>query len=149
MKLPETAAREFFEELSRESECVCGRPVDEAIRTVIRERARQYLGSDDVSLLNAMKLDVSTAVGESPEQANRELSGKMVALSDLAKARQNARNELDAVKHEAEQANPEVKNAGEEIRRLLQEQKTVRNELEKFDGKDGDIDLSHIGQCFV
>ena len=95
VKLPETAAREFFEELSRENECVCGRPVDEAIRTVIRERARQYLGSDDVSLLNAMKLDVSTAVGESPEQANRELSEKMAALSDLAKARQNARNELD------------------------------------------------------
>ena len=145
VKLPETAAREFFEELSRESECVCGRPVDEAIRTVIRERARQYLGSDDVSLLNAMKLDVSMAVGESPEQANRELSGKMAALSDLAKTRQNARNELDALKHEAEQANPEVKNAGEEIRRLVQEQKTVRNALEKFDGKDRNIDLSRIG----
>ena len=145
VKLPETAAREFFEELSRESECVCGRPVDEAIRTVIRERARQYLGSDDVSLLNAMKLDISMAVGESPEQANRELSGKMAALSDLAKTRQNARNELDALKHEAEQANPEVKNAGEEIRRLVQEQKTVRNALEKFDGKDRNIDLSRIG----
>ena len=145
VKLPETAAREFFEELSRESECVCGRPVDEAIRTVIRERARQYLGSDDVSLLNAMKLDISMAVGESPEQANRELSGKMAGLSDLAKTRQNARNELDALKHEAEQANPEVKNAGEEIRRLVQEQKTVRNALEKFDGKDRNIDLSRIG----
>ena len=145
VKLPESAAREFFEELSMESECVCGRPVDEAIRTVIRERARQYLGSDDVSLLNAMKLDVSTAVGEAPEQAEQELSGKMAALSDLAKTRQNARNELDALKHEAEQSNPEAKKAGEEIRRLEKEQETVRDALEKFDGKDRNIDLSRIG----
>ena len=145
VKLPETAAREFFEELSRESECVCGRPVDEAIRTVILERARQYLGSDDVSLLNAMKLDISTAVGESPEQAEQELSGKMATLSDLIKARQNARNERDALKHEAEQSNPEVKNAGDEIRRLEQERESVRDALEKFDGKDRNIDLSRIG----
>ena len=145
VKLPETAAREFFEELSRESECVCGRPVDEAIRTVILERARQYLGSDDVSLLNAMKLDISTAVGESPEQAEQELSGKMATLSDLVKARQNARNERDALKHEAEQSNPEVKNAGDEIRRLEQERESVRDALEKFDGKDRNIDLSRIG----
>ena len=145
VKLPETAAREFFEELSMESECVCGRPVDEAIRTVIRERARQYLGSDDVSLLNAMKLDVSTAVGESPEQAEQELSGKMAALSGLVRTRQNARNELDALKHEAEQSNPEIKKAGEEIRRLKQEQETVRNALEKFDGENGNMNLSRIG----
>ena len=145
VKLPETAAREFFEELSRESECVCGRPVDEAIRTVILERARQYLGSDDVSLLNAMKLDISTAVGEPPEQAEQELSGKMATLSDLVKARQNARNERDALKHEAEQSNPEVKNAGDEIRRLEQERESVRDALEKFDGKDRNIDLSRIG----
>ena len=144
VKLPETAAREFFEELSRESECVCGRPVDETIRLVIRERAKQYLGSDDVSLLNAMKLDVSTAVGESPKQAGQELSGKMATLSDLVKDRQNARNERDALKHEAEQSNPEVKNAGDEIRRLKKTRETVQDMLEKFDGKDRNIDLSRI-----
>ena len=144
VKLPETAAREFFEELSRESECVCGRPVDEAIRTVIRKRAKQYLGSDDVSLLNAMKLDISTALGKSPEQAGEELSGKMATLSDLVKDRQNARNECDALKHEAEQSNPEVKNAGDEIRRLEKKRETVKDMLEKFDGKDRNIDLSRI-----
>ena len=145
VKLPETAAREFFEELSKESECVCGRPVDEAIRTVILERARQYLGSENINLLSAVKLDVSTAVGELPEQAEQELSGMVGGLSGLVQNRQNARNELDALKHEAEQSNPEVKNAAEAIRRLEKGQEEVRDALKKFDAKDVNIDPSRIG----
>ena len=55
VKLPESAAREFFEELADEDDCVCGRPIDNEIRVAIKERAQRYLGSDDVSLLNNMK----------------------------------------------------------------------------------------------
>jgi len=63
VKLPESAAREFFEELADEAECVCGRGIDEEIRSIIRQRAQQYLGSDDVTLLNAMKSAIADAVG--------------------------------------------------------------------------------------
>lgn len=145
VKLPETAAREFFEELSRENECVCGRPVDENIRAVIRERAGQYLGSTDMGLLNAIKMDVSTAVEESPNQAESDLSGMMAELSELVERRQSARNERDALKHEAEQSDPEIKKAAEEIRLLENQQKDVSNILERYNGEDSNIDLSRIG----
>lgn len=63
-KLPESAAREFFEELADEAECVCGRPIDDdTIRSHIKGRAKRYMGSDDVSLLNQLKGDVANLVG--------------------------------------------------------------------------------------
>ena len=145
VKLPETAAREFFEELSKESECVCGRPVDDNIRAVIRERAGQYLGSNDMGLLNAIKMDVSTAVEESPVQAESGLSGMMSELLELVEKRQSARNEHDTLKHEAEQSNPQVKRAAEEIRQLESQQEKFKKALEKFDEKDRNIEPSRIG----
>src|SRR5690606_17765977 len=48
VKLPDSAAREFFNELVEEPVCVCGRPIDEDIKEAIRNRASQYLASDDV-----------------------------------------------------------------------------------------------------
>ena len=140
VKLPETAAREFFEELSRENECVCGRPLNEDLRTIILERAQQYLGSDNMGFLNALKHDVSTAVEEPP------ILAEMVAtLSELVQKRQKARNEFDALKQEAEQANPEAKDAGQKIRQLEEERRQVNDTLEKLNGKDGNLDLSRIG----
>ena len=39
VKLPESAAREFFEDLAGEADCVCGRPIDAEIAATIRMRA--------------------------------------------------------------------------------------------------------------
>ena len=103
VKLPESAAREFFEELSEERECVCGRPIDEAIRTVIRDRAQQYLGSEDVSLLNAMKSAVADAVGQSRHQPARDLSKHIDELSDMVRKLHTAQNDRDALRQTAEQ----------------------------------------------
>src|SRR5262249_31119874 len=50
-KLPESSAREFFEELARETVCVCGRELDDAARARIQEWAHHYLGTEDVALL--------------------------------------------------------------------------------------------------
>ena len=45
VKLPESAAREFFEELADEAECICGRPIDDdTIRAHIKGRAARYMG---------------------------------------------------------------------------------------------------------
>ena len=54
VKLPESAAKEFFYELAEETECVCGRLLDEKTRAVIKEKAASYLGSEDVAFLNSM-----------------------------------------------------------------------------------------------
>ena len=144
VKLPESAAREFFEELSEERECVCGRPIDETIHTVIRDRAQQYLGSEDVSLLNAMKSAVADAVGQSRHQPARDLSKHVDELSDLVHKLQTAQNDRDELRYTAEQTDPDLRKAREEIDRLETDKDRIERELHKFAGKDEKVRLDRI-----
>lgn len=146
VKLPESAAREFFEELAGEEECVCGREIDDQIRTIIRERAQQYLGSDDMTLLNAMKSAISDAVIQSRHEAAEELSETIKDLSKLMTESQLAQNELDALRYDAEQSDPEVMKAKEEINRLKSERNGHQTALRKFEGKDEKVRLDRIGK---
>lgn len=136
VKLPESAAREFFEDLANEAECVCGRPIDENIALTIRERAGQYLGTDDVSLLNSMKTAIKDAIGDDPGFHEQDLSKRLSHLSSAVDEEREARNDLDALRLEAEQSDPAVKTAREDIDDLEKQLESVRNELEKFDSKD-------------
>ncbi len=145
VELPESAAREFFEGLAKEVECVCGREIDDQISRVIRKRALQYLGSEDVGLLNAMKTAVSDAVGQSLEQPSEALSASVTSLSALVGKLQTAQNELDELKHEAER-DPDVKKAKDEIDRLKKECREFETKLRRFEGKDNAVRLEQINK---
>lgn len=136
VKLPESAAREFFEDLADESECVCGRPIDAAIAETIRTRASQYLGTEDVSLLNSMKTAIKDAIGDQPDEGEKDLNTRMSVLSAAVEEERDARNDLDALRLEAEQADPAVKSARDEIESLTSQIEDVDEDLEKFDSKD-------------
>jgi predicted nucleic acid-binding Zn-ribbon protein len=136
VKLPESAAREFFEDLAREAECVCGRPIDLEIAETIPARAIQYLGTEDVSLLNSMKTAIKDAVGETPDEGERDLNTRMVSLSSVVEEGRDARNDLDALTLEAEQSDPAIKSARNDIESLRRKIKDVDEELEKFESKD-------------
>ena len=144
VKLPESVAREFFEELSKEEKCVCGRPIGDGDRAAIRDRAAQYLGSDDVSLLNTIKSSVADAVGLSPTQPADELTSKTGELSELVKNRRNAENELDKLKREAEEADPKVQEAAREIERLKVQRLDLERKLKLFDKKGGKLRIDQL-----
>lgn len=145
VKLPESAAREFFEELAEEKECICGREINDEIREAIHKRSQQYLGSDDVTLLNSMKSAILDAVGQSRSEAANVLSDKIVDLSDIVKDSRLAQNKLHGLKYAAEQSDPDVKKAGKNIDRLESDCKDFRKDLEKFGGKDDKVRLDRIG----
>ena len=136
VKLPESAAREFFVELAREAECICGRPIDTDIADTIRKRAVQYLGSEDVSLLNAMKTAMKDFVGDSPDERAKELDERMASLSSIVEDERSARNDLDELKLEAEQSDPALKRARDDIENLRQQLEKIDEVLEKFESKD-------------
>ena len=146
VKLPESAAREFFEELADEDDCVCGRPIDNEIRVAIKERAQRYLGSDDVSLLNNMKSAIDDAVGHSRTQPAEVLSDSIQVLAGLVDEELKARNELDELKRDAERSDPEVMRAKEEIDRLKSERKELKGGLERFNGKDDTVRFDRIAK---
>ncbi len=132
VKLPESAAREWFEELSEEAECVCGRPIDDAIRTVIRDRAERYLGSEDVILLNRIKSDISDAVGASTRQPVQDLNEQIQKLAKQSREYHQADNDLALRRREVEASDPAVANARSEKSRLDGERTRILDELEKF-----------------
>ena len=58
LKLPENTSAQFFEELVREAECICGRPMDQHSISEIRNRAKHYLDADEAGVINALKRDI-------------------------------------------------------------------------------------------
>ena len=144
VRLPESAAREFFKELAEESECICGREIDEAVRDVISARAQQYLGSDDIILLNAMKSAITDAVGQSRDQSSRDLLDSTHHLSELVSNLHDAKNEFDRLNYAAERSDPNIKSAKEEIDRLTEDRLNLENQLKRYEGKDETVKFDRI-----
>lgn len=138
VKLPESAAREFFEELSDEDECICGRPIDNVIKEVILTKSSQYLGSDDVSLLNSMKTSIDEAVGRSRDEAEFEVLKQIKVLEETVRDERLARNEFDELESMAEQSDPAIKSAKNNIEDLERQLKQCEQELHKFQSNDKD-----------
>lgn len=55
LKLPKTISKDFFVELAHAKDCICGRCIGEKEKENILENAEKYLGSDQQSVLNAIK----------------------------------------------------------------------------------------------
>lgn len=60
LKLPKTISRDFFVELSNADVCVCGREIKNKERQFILINAEKYLGSDQQSVLNAIKSSLNS-----------------------------------------------------------------------------------------
>ena len=144
VQLPESAAREFFTELAGESQCICGREIDDAIRDVISSRAKQYLGSDDVILLNAMKSAIDDAVGKSRNQPSEDLLGSTRHLSELVSELHGAKNECDRLGNVAGQSDPNIQEAKEKIDKLNENRLTMENNLKRYEEKDDTVKFDRI-----
>ncbi|WP_394538808.1 AAA family ATPase [Lysobacter enzymogenes] len=64
LKLPKTTSSEFFHELAKAPECICGRPIGPYEKCQIEARASEYLGTDQVAVINAMKEALRTSVAD-------------------------------------------------------------------------------------
>lgn len=118
VKLPENTAREWFEELAEEENCVCGRALDEPCRTHIRTQSQRYLGSDNIALLNRIKGAVANEVGDVARGADQhlcELVSALVAANDEVGVCQHA---VERIVNEAGEEDPEIEQRETEIKDL-------------------------------
>ncbi len=132
VKLPETAAKEFFQELAEETECVCGRVIDETIKNEILSRASQYLGNDDVSLLNSIKTTIEDTIGESNEQARKDLDELLDELEKVLDSIKDVELDIETLKNDFEEDNPEIEDIKNEIVALRAQLANTENDLEKY-----------------
>jgi DNA sulfur modification protein DndD len=133
VKLPESTAREFFEELAEESYCVCGRELDDEIKKIIRERATQYLGSEDVALLNAIKGDVADLIGTTADAYETGLKNQIDTLRENLRIEAGFRAERDAIQAEGVANDPTLAEVQEEIERLEQRVRSLQKDLEQYE----------------
>ena len=56
LKLPRTMSEEFFLQLAEEDACICGRNIGPDEKKTIVANAKEYLGNDQIAVVNQMKL---------------------------------------------------------------------------------------------
>ena len=144
VKLPEAAAREFFEELCFEQECICGREINPEIVKTIKAKASQYLGSDDVSFLNALKTAIDEAVGKDPDIHRKNLNKHLELLTEKVGEVNSARTTVELLNSRASEIDPRVKEAQDEIERLTGDLREAEILREKYDSEEDNGQISRI-----
>jgi DNA sulfur modification protein DndD len=98
LKLPESAAKEFFEELAHDEHCVCGEEMTEDRRIAILKRRDSYLGKEDMGILNSIKGSVKDLAGADASTYRAAYDKQLSRLRDAVRERDEFQGELDALK---------------------------------------------------
>lgn len=139
-RLPETAAREFFQDLLLEAECVCGRPMDDAAKQAVSARRDRYLGSDEVGLLNAIKGTVGEQLGTDHTEPDRQLTELFQELRHSSSEVALAQTELDALESTIVRSDPRLESAREDLQNYNARLAQIDEELQQFDDtRDGNL----------
>jgi len=98
LKLPESAAKEFFEELAHDEHCVCGEEMTDERRDAILRRRDSYLGKEDMGILNSIKGSIKDLAGEDAKTYHATYDKQLGRLRDAVRERDEFQGELDALK---------------------------------------------------
>jgi DNA repair exonuclease SbcCD ATPase subunit len=135
LKLPESATRQFFQELAEADACVCGRPIDDGIRQEILRRSEEYLGDDDNAFLNSMKLLIANKVEKDPGSHNQDAAKLSEFVIQLEMEMLAAKGEVEFIENEASSKNPAIMVAQKLVANLTAEKKVLTQEMEKYSHK--------------
>jgi DNA sulfur modification protein DndD len=103
LRLPENTSAQFFEELVREEECICGGKMDEKAVATIRERATRYLDADDAGVINALKSDIEQFVDVPVDEEDagfKRVQRLNKALREAARREKEADQQVRALKQQ-------------------------------------------------
>lgn len=117
LQLPKTTAREFFMDLSEKQKCICGHDIGEKEKQHILENADRYLGSEELSVINAVKHKLRTF------EASRELQDELNRLQELKEELVWINGQIEDLSVRLE---PEKQEAAQQI---LAELETVKGDL--------------------
>jgi DNA sulfur modification protein DndD len=131
-KLPRTSSSEFFEDLAKGEECVCDTPITAKERMAIEANAKNYLCSDEIAILNHLKL------------IRRNESGGEVTFYDAAIALDECGSELRKLRQNLERLQRKASKLGTEDYNKLKlerddakgEQKRLAVELNRIERAD-------------
>jgi exonuclease VII small subunit len=144
VKLPEAAAKEFFEEICDEPECICGTLMTKSLQETIRRKASQYLGSNDVSLLNALKTSIEERVGREPQANSNTYKELLETLSIAIRNAHDRELEFKEVTLKAGNVDPAIRNAQESINGLRERYTLKMMDIARYTTPDDSEDTRCI-----
>jgi DNA sulfur modification protein DndD len=141
LQLPENTSAQFFEELAREDHCICGRDMTDIARDEIAKRAKQYLGTEEAGVINALKRDIDqVAVTTAPTGGHARVVATVGRLNEAVRLRQRADGKVRALKQQQiDQGDDKVREWEKQLQENLSAQAKVV-ELLKLMAASGDDD---------
>ena len=131
LKLPKTISRDFFVELSNADICVCGREIKERERDYILTNADNYLGSDQQSVLNAIKTSLNS------NSYDERLSEAYVRLKELREESNRLQTRFNSNAEKLLKAGgEEAHKISERIKELSNKIAVAKSQLEIIESKD-------------
>ncbi|MGC1199842.1 MAG: AAA family ATPase, partial [Geitlerinemataceae cyanobacterium] len=125
LKLPTSTSKEFFEDLAKAEECVCGRPMDNSSRQAVRDRANNYLGEDEVGILNSIKSDIATYCDGDPNSYYQELQQNLKSLGKSVKERDTLHTKRSSIEQDR------IKKGDDELGEIKKQLDGLKNDLEQ------------------
>lgn len=139
LKLPRTMSRQFFEELANHDNCVCGRPIGLNEKNVILEKSEDFLGEDQIGVINAIKSSIkgrsfTEELGEEIKELNSLIIQRNTIKSDwdrLQNKRADAGDvELQNLEVKKNKLEVEIDQATERLRILTTREKYEKEQLD-------------------
>jgi len=120
LKLPASTSRQFFMELLQESECVCGRPLDDQTREVLNRRAELYLAEETSGVLNTLKQDIALYLEDEGGANPADLTDSVNHLREYIRENQKAQTEVRAIRQQ-------LIEKGDDVLKELEKELEVKN----------------------
>ena len=139
LKLPETSSRQFFQELSEEAICVCGRPLDAEHRQQIMIRSKLYLGQEEAGSINALKKDIDTYCDGGGNNSVNQLAFSSKDMVGAMKAVQMADQAVRTLKQSL------IRSGDAELKKLQDDHDTLEEELAEVDDALKEIEGTATG----
>lgn len=96
MRLPETSTAQFFKDLVKEPECICGRTMTDGAIIEITKRAKGILDYEEAGTINALKSDITLFTAPTSDPSRYEqLQTALAALTRAKRQQRDARQTLD------------------------------------------------------
>lgn len=99
LQLPENTSAQFFLDLAKRDACICGRDFTPGSRHQVELNAKQYLGSEEAGIINAIKKDVGdrTAEPSAPAEGDEPRPDLTALIECMSAARRAARAAVQTV----------------------------------------------------
>ena len=139
LKLPRSTSRQFFVELAEMPDCVCGRPIDEAISKAIIENADRFLDNEEVGVLNNVKSDIALYCGDAPDAPQQALDALLKKISNEIRERDLLSTERKNLEEES------LQQGGEELQALKSKVDDLKSKLAKCEAALAEIEQDPDG----